>query len=199
MFDAPWLFYPLIAVVTEIALWVVLSATIPKFPASANYFVAAGWFLLLALLWYFVLARMPDRVRVAAIRRQVPADRLVVAARATRSAEIWIAESMRQHGRRGRVPVGIALVATPTRLEVWMGPQTDPGPVATVNWVDVDSITARPGHACVVRLVLGSTKYAVDVRLTSGRRLAPVLLWGRQRARLIEQLERRRQAAAMPA
>lgn len=194
IFDALWLFYPPVAVVTEIGLWVLLSALVPTLSTADSYLVGGGWFLLLALLWYFVIARIPDRVRLASIRRQILADRFAIAVRATRSAQLWIAETMRGYGITGRVPLGLALVAAPTRLEVWMGPQTDPEPVAVVAWSDVHAVEALPGHATVVRFVLGSTRFAANFRLVSTRRFGPVLLWGNQRNRALEHFELARQA-----
>lgn len=188
-FDKPWLLYPVAAVCGAVAVWIVVAAVLRLHSTALFGWVVLGWFVITAVLWYFIIGRIPDRMRVAAIRAQVPSTALILAARPRHSAEVWVGETMRSLHIRGRVPIGMVLVTTPHRLEVWMGMASAPGPVAFINWADVGAISVRPSHGGDVRFELGSVRLQVDFRLVSPRRFGTVIAYGHERARLIEELE----------
>ena len=147
------------------------------------------------LLWYFVIARIPDRVRSADVRGQVGADSLVAGVRLNRQALEWLNEVRRESRDQPPSNWGSVLSATATDLQFWMGPARDSTPVGIIPWSSIESIASSPTSRTLIRVSMVGAS-AIELRAVDQRRFAPIIARARARAELVDKLELLRRDSA---
>jgi hypothetical protein len=190
--NAPWTFFPVVVVFGGIALSVLLGAWLPVEVYLVWIWVYPAWVAFVALLWYFVIARIPDHIRVASIRTAAPDAALVYGVRLGRSAQAWVAEVLRADGGPRPSGFGAAVVGTTTEMQIWMGSASESVPVATMRWAEVARVAPAAGRGSGIRIVQAPRKSSIEIRVVNAGWLATVLARGSARDRVIEQLERLR-------
>lgn len=183
-FGAPWTFYPVVAVFGGIAIYVILQATVPTIEPVVLIWLVLAWWVLVALLWYFVIGRIPDRIRVSTLRKQCPEAALVRGVHLGRTTQLWIVATIRSTRARRPSQFGVAVVSTETELQFWMGSASDPAPVATLRWRDVSSVTTRGSAG--IRIHIGSDNSALDFRVVNTSWFSTVLARGAARDRVVD-------------
>jgi hypothetical protein len=140
-------------------------------------------------LWYLLVARIPGQLRVRSIRREVP-NSVVCTIRLVgfefRDASNTAVPLRSRPPRIG----GIALVATPTDLQLWAGRVGDPYPFRVLPWNTVDGL-AGEGHPTTSGRIRVKLKDGDSFTFTaaSNRPFVPATKRGGSRDRLIAQLQ----------
>jgi hypothetical protein len=150
----------------------------------------AGLALVVVALWYFVIAPIPDHRRVRLVRTVAPTATLVCATRIDSRGNAWVAEAAWRAGNRSRMIRRVnAFVATVAAIQFWNGSGDALAPIATLTWVDVNSIAVRNSR---VEIDANDGTFAFTV--INDRWFAPSRLRGKRLARLVEELDALRRA-----
>ena len=145
-------------------------------------------FVSVSALWYFVVGRLPGRLRARTIRTFVPGalvatirlDEFVFGAVTTAKSPV----------RSGRPRFGgTALVATGSDLQIWLGRISEPYPGRTIAWSAAQSFTALGGASSSrIALNLDAGEQLVFSVASAGI-LSLTFRRGRARGAFIAQLE----------
>ena len=101
--------------------------------------VDVGLLVVLGLIWYFVIGRIPRRLRVRDVRRQIQGPSV---AHGVQGRFGWLAFFDRGEGAARRPAAVTTVVATAAGLEFWGGPVGGSSPLRTVPWPAVASVSA---------------------------------------------------------
>jgi hypothetical protein len=138
---SPWTFFPIAFV---FALFVVNSVgpTWWRLGRSST----AGWanlalFVVLLACWYFGVSRIPDRVRVGAVRKQAPDAAVVCGVRLDNAGLEWAAGITSEQNDVRLLVSGAVLVVARDGIHLWGGPAREPVTVLDVPWSSIESLS----------------------------------------------------------
>jgi hypothetical protein len=180
------------------SLWPLLIPAVVIGFVVAALFRAQWWAFVIVLvalvaLWYFVVARIPGRLRVRAIRRSVPGA-IVFSARID-GFEFARTTTATKPIRSGRPRVGgTAIVASATDIQLWRGPIGNSYSAREFDWSTISAIepSGRRGELAIIL----TDRDRVLFRAINGRAFLPTYMGGPARKRLIAALLGRRGAQA---
>jgi hypothetical protein len=193
-FSAPWTFFPF-ALLAALVVLNILGSELWKWPSSTlPYVVDPACVVVLALCWYFWVARIPDWIRLRQTRKEVPEAIVTSSARATRSLLVWFAELRRAQGGQPPSSWGIVLVATRLALQFWMTVDGESALVGSLDWSELERIRVDPSDGSRILIRRDGDTGDLAMRALNSRWFRPVIVRGVGRARLVAQLETLRSA-----